>query len=304
MSIVLTSDTKLCRRIPSAVYINRRTVGNYDHNPDVRAIICSRKIAVACSKLKFPNLRLIQLLSAGVDDVDIQGFKAGGVSVCNAANVYSAAMAEFVVMGILQSAKRYHYYISDTGLRYTRNYKYITELSGKNILILGVGGIGKEIAKRLSGFGVKQYGYARSCRLQQEFIEITDSIERLKQMLALADYVVSTLPDSPLTRGFFDKELLCCLREGATIVNVGRHRVFNERDFYTYLRKHSSVSAYLDMFEKFPNPFTNKFRRLRNVVVWPGVSAISQESHNKLWDLLSYNLEQMKSGNPVYLNLL
>lgn len=64
------------------------------------------------------------------------------------------------------------------------------------------------------------------------------------------------------------------------------------------------ASAYLDMFERFPNPFTNKFRRLRNVVVWPGVTAISRESRERLKELVVYNLEQLKSGNPVFLNLL
>ena len=304
MSFVLTSDLGIYRRLPSVTYINRRTVRNYENRPEIRAIVCSREIAGMCEKLRFPNLRLIQLLSAGFDEVDIQAYKSRGVSVCNAANVYSVAMAEFVVMGILQSAKRYHHYISDRSIRYTRNYKYITELSGKNVLILGVGGIGNEIAKRLYGFGTKLYGYARSCRGQEGILEITDSVDRLKQLLAVADYVVSTLPDNPQTRGFICRELLCCLPERATIINVGRHCVFNERELYAYLRSHLSVSAYLDMFEKLPNPFTNKFRRLRNVVVWPGVTAISQESRERLRELVAYNLEQLKSGNPAFLNLL
>lgn len=304
MSFILTNDTRICRQIPSAEFINKRTIRNYENSPAVRAIICSREMAEKCSNLRFPDLRLVQLLSAGTDGVDVQAYKSRGVSVCNAANIYSVAMAEFVVMGILQSAKRYHYYISDTGVRYTRNYKYITELSGRNVLILGTGGIGSEIAKRLYGFEVNLYGYARSSRVQEGFIEISDSSDRLRQLFAIADYVVSTLPDSPQTRGFIGKELLSCLKEGATIINVGRHCVFNERELYVYLRDHSSVSAYLDMFEKLPNPFTNKFRRLRNVVVWPGVTAISQESRQRLLDLVAYNLEQLKSGNPVFLNLL
>lgn len=301
---VLISDTRVCRQFPLAEYINRRTIRKFDNSPEIRAIICSREIAGICEKLRFPNLQLIQLLSAGFDGVDIQAYKSKGVAVCNASNVYSVAMAEFVVMGILQSAKRYRYYISDKAIRYTRNYKYITELSGKNVLILGVGGIGSEIAKRLYGFGVKLYGYARSCRVQENFVEITDSADRLKQLFTVSDYVVSTLPDSPQTRSLIDKELLSCLKERVTIVNVGRHCVFNERDLYEYLQGHSSASAYLDMFERFPNPFTNKFRRLRNVVVWPGVTAISRESRERLKELVAYNLEQLKSGNPVFLNLL
>lgn len=302
--IVLTSDIRICRQIPAAVFIDKRTIGNYDNDPDVCAVIGSREIAKIGLNFRFPNLRLVQLLSAGFEGVDIPEYKSRGVSVCNAANVYSVAMAEFVMMGILQSAKRYRYYISDKRLRYTRNYKYITELSGKNVLILGVGGIGNEIAKRLAGFGVSLYGYARSCRVQEGFVEITDSVDRLKQMFAIADYVVSTLPDNSRTCGLIGKELLCFLKEGATLINVGRRRVFNESDLYECLRKRPSVSAYLDMFERFPNPFTNKFRRLRNVVVWPGVTAISQESHEKLWKLVSYNLKQLEAGNPVFLNLL
>lgn len=304
IQLVLTSDKKTCTRIPFATVIDRQTIKNYDNNPDVVAIICSRDIARLCGELNFPNLRLLQLLSAGYDGVDVQSYQSKGVSVCNAANVYSIAMAEFVVMGILQSAKRYRFYISETGFRYARNYMYIKELSKRNVVILGVGGIGGEVAKRLAGFGVKLYGYARSCRAREGFAEVTSSVERLKQLFALADYVVSTLPDTPQTHGFLDKKMLCHLNREATIINVGRHGVFDEHDLYCHLRAHPSVSAYLDMFEKFPNPFTNKFRRLRNVVVWPGVTAISQESRERLLELLLYNLQQLESGEPVYLNLL
>lgn len=138
---VLISDTRVCRQFPLAEYINRRTIRKFDNSPEIRAIICSREIAGICEKLRFPNLQLIQLLSAGFDGVDIQAYKSKGVAVCNASNVYSVAMAEFVVMGILQSAKRYRYYISDKAIRYTRNYKYITELSGKTYSYWELGGL-------------------------------------------------------------------------------------------------------------------------------------------------------------------
>ena len=117
--------------------------------------------------------------------------------------------------------------------------------------------------------------------------------------IANYDYVISTLPDNESTRGFFDKELLSRMKKTSVIVNVGRKAVFNENDLFTALKSKSIGGAVLDMYERIPNPVTNRFRRLRNVVVLPGVSAISQEVNGRLKMYCRANLLSILEGKKI-----
>ena len=110
------------------------------------------------------------------------------------------------------------------------------------------------------------------------------------------DYIVSTLPDNHETKGFIDKEIISLMKKNAVIVNVGRKAVFNEADLYSALKNKQIGGAVLDMFEKLPNPITNKFRRLSNVIVLPGVAAISKEVNDRLKKHMSDNILSVLSG--------
>ena len=76
-----------------------------------------------------------------------------------------------------------------------------------------------------------------------------------------------------------------------TFINIGRESIFNGDDFYQYLKSHKDATAILDMFELIPNPVTNKYRRLSNVLVMPRVASISQESDINLKELMRMNVE-------------
>ena len=82
-------------------------------------------------------------------------------------------------------------------------------------------------------------------------------------------------------------------------MNVGRRAVFNEDDFYNALKNNVIGGAVLDMFEKIPNPIQNKFRRLNNVIVLPGVAAISQEVNDRLKIHMTRNIVALLNGNEI-----
>ena len=163
-----------------------------------------------------------------------------------------------------------------------RHYIEIQELYAKKVMILGTGSIGTEIAKRLFGFDMTVDGYAQSERTRPYFNRVICGRKALAEEIGNYDYVISTLPDSESTKGFFDKELLSRMKQTSVIVNVGRKAVFKEDALFAALKTRSIGGAVLDMFERIPNPVTNRFRRLRNVIILPGVAAISQEVNVRL----------------------
>lgn len=279
--------------------VDLKTLSGFNGSPDVIAVAGSRAMARAVKGMDLPSLRLYQLTSAGFDNVPCAEFRERGVDVCNAGSVYSVPIAETVVLGVLLMAKRLRKNPNNRRFKFTRHYTSITELAGKKALIMGTGNIGTAIADRLLGFGVATDGYDVFDSGKSQYGKILIGREALLEHIGEYDFVACTLPDNEQTHGFFNKELLDRMSPDAVILNVGRNAVFNRDDLYSALRSRKINGAVLDIFEKFPNPITNKFRRLSNVIVMPGVAAISREVGGRLNDHITANLNALLSGGDL-----
>lgn len=300
MRIVLTERELDSSQFPSDVQIvtvTNKTIDTYDRNADVFAIAGSRAMAIKANQMDFPGLALFQLTSAGFDGVPLEDFQNKGVMVSNAGSTYSAPIAETVVMGMLLMAKRLRPNPNNRRPKIQRHYVEIQELHSKKVMILGAGSIGTETAKRLSGFEMTVDGYAQSERERPYFNRVICGRKALLDEIGNYDYVISTLPDNECTRGFINRELLERMKKTCVIVNVGRKAVINERDLLGVLRSRLIGGAVLDMFERIPNPITNRFRRLNNVIVLPGVSAISREVNKRLTVCMTRNIAAVLEGN-------
>ena len=169
-------------------------------------------------------------------------------------------------------------------------------MAGKTVGILGAGNIGSQIAKRLEAFDMNVIGYDITNTPRPHFSKIYTP-DNINDFLQSSDYIVNCMPLVKATESLIDKSWFDNMKKNVTIVNVGRKQIFNNSDFLTFLRANKDATAVLDMFEKYPNPFTNPFRRLSNVLVLPGVTAISQEINRKLIRLIECNVEQIDNGN-------
>lgn len=264
--------------------------------------ICSRALASRLIDGDFKALKIIQLTSAGYDGVDVKKAAEKGIKIANAANVYNVGMAEFVVYAMLMCAKRYHKSAKNHRIRLFRNYQYITELSGKTVGIMGAGNIGCQIAKRLAAFDMTVIGYDMQAFERPGFLRIYDQSVS-KEFFNSCDYLVNCVPLMPATEGLLNKSIFDLLKPTVTVVNVGRKKLINDVDFLSFLKSNPDATAVLDMFEKFPNPISNPYRRLKNVVVLPGVTAISQEINVKLEELVRDNIQRYQKSQPL-LNII
>ena len=121
----------------------------------------------------------------------------------------------------------------------------------------------------------------------------------LQEFLGRCDYLVNCMPLFKSTEGMLCKKWFDLMKSTVTIVNVGRKKIINDKDFIAFLKSHKDATAVLDMFEKVPNPLTNPYRRLSNVLVLPGVTAISREIDKKLSVLIGENMKRLQSGEPL-----
>lgn len=302
MKLILTDIPKYCPNdIPGGYclrQVDTKSVKEYDSNADVEVILCSRSLAASLKGIHLPSCRLVQLFSVGYDDLDLSYFKERNIPLCNASGIYDNALAEYVVYAMLLYAKRFHRSLKNRMFRIFRNYHYMTEIAGKTVGILGCGSIGSAVARRLTGFGVRVVGYAKTTTSKEGFDQIYKGGDIVK-LFSESDFIVNVLPHDDSTVGLIDDALLKHCKQTMTFINIGRESVFKEEDFYQYLKRNKDVTAILDMFDILPNPITNKYRRLSNVLVMPRIAAISQESGRGLIELLTHNINASIIGSEV-----
>lgn len=302
MKLILTDDVRCCpAHLPSnyrLVKVDAKSLQGYNGNNDVEIVLCTRALARVICHVNLPSCKMVHLFSVGYDNVDVSFFKEREIALCNAAGIYDNVLAEYVVYAMLLYAKRFRRSIKNRLFRPFRNYHYMTELAGKTVGIMGCGRIGTAISKHLSGFNMTIVGYAKNTTEKEGFGKIYHK-ENIGEFFSSCDFVVNTLPHDKSTIGLIDSNLLGKAKRTMTLVNIGRDSIFAGNDFYNWLKRNKDATAILDMFDIIPNPITNKYRRLSNVLVMPRVAAISQESESALRDLLSENMQLAIDGKEL-----
>ena len=227
----------------------------------------------------FPNLRYIQLTSAGFDRVPMDYVKAHGIEIHNARGVYSIPMAEFAVAGVLQVYKQSRFFYENQRARRWEKRRDLLELSGKTVLILGCGSVGTECAKRFRAFGCKVLGLNRTVRENPAFDEIRP-LDELNSVLPEADVMILTLGLSAETQHLMNAERLALLKPGAVLVNLARGALIDTEALTAVLPK--LTGAVLDVFEEEPLPDTSPLWDAENVLLTPHNSFVGEGNGARL----------------------
>jgi phosphoglycerate dehydrogenase-like enzyme len=224
-----------------------------------------------------PRLRFVQLLSAGVDTVDLSALPDDLVVASNA-GAYSVAMSEHVLAMTLSLAK--HLPQRHAALAAGRFDKWAPSLTldGANCVILGLGGIGTATARLMTAFGARVYAINRSGR-STEHAAFTGTLADLDRVLAWADVLVISLPLTRATRGLIGRPELALMKPTAMVVNVARGAIIDQGALYEHLRTHPDFGAGIDTWWDEPTgdaPFRTDypFFDLPNLIGSPHNSSI------------------------------
>jgi len=193
---------------------------------------------------KLSNVKLLQLLSAGVDHMPFSRIPPT-VTIASNAGAYAAQMAEHVVAMILAIDKNLlngHNKLVK-GVFDQKNVNRM--LDGSTCAILGFGGIGKASARRLRCFGVKILALNTSGRTDEP-VEFIGTLKDLEYVLRRADTVIVSLPLTRYTRGLIGKRELGWMKDDATLVNVARGDIINEAALFQKLKIHANFNAAID----------------------------------------------------------
>jgi phosphoglycerate dehydrogenase-like enzyme len=228
------------------------------------------------------RLRLIQLLSAGVDNVDFTAIPAG-IHIADNGGAYAGPMAEHVMAMTLSLAKRLpQRHAALARGEFDQQTPSLT-LEGAVCAILGFGGIGKRTAALMGAFGGRIYAVNTSGQTTEP-VEFIGTLADLDQVLAVADVLVISMPLTRATRGLIGDQELARMKPSAILVNVARAGLIVEGALYEHLRVTPDFSAGIDTWWHEP-PLGEDFRTdypffdLPNVIGSPHNSSIVAGSH-------------------------
>lgn len=235
----------------------------------------------------FPNLRYIQLTSAGYDRVPMAYIKTHNIEIHNARGVYSVPMAEFAVAGVLQLYKQSRFFYENQKEHRWEKHRNLLELSGKTVVILGCGSVGTECAKRFKAFGCRVVGVNRTVRENPAFDEIRP-IAELNSILPEADILILTIGLNAETRHFMNAERLTLLKPRAVLVNIARGALIDTEALIAALP--CLTGAVLDVFEEEPLPESSSLWDTENVILTPHNSFVGEGNGRRLAAVFLENL--------------
>ncbi len=222
--------------------------------------------------------KIIARVGVGLDNIDIDAAKAKGIRVINAVEGAMNAVAE-LVLGLMLSLARE----IPRADREIRNGKWLkkelmgSELSGKYLGIVGLGNIGKKLARHAKSLNMNIIGYD-IFPIPEEFSREVGLIKTdLETLLSSADYVSFHVPFTPETNHLVNAQRLAKMKKTACIINTSRGEVIDEEALYNALKEGKIAGAALDVFEKEPAT-GNKLATLPNVICTPHIGAQTREA--------------------------
>lgn len=218
-------------------------------NPDLHALIVRSEKVTAEIIDAAPQLKAVVRAGAGYNTIDIVHAREKGVDVMNTPGANSNGVAEEVVALMLADARKL--IPADASCRAGKWEKTAfmgTEITGKTIGIVGLGHIGRLVAKRLSGFEPTLLGFDPGTTVRQA-AELGVKLVSLDELFSKSDYVTLHLPETAETKGMVNAKLLGQMKEGATLVNCARAGIVNEADLRA-LKAEKKIRFLNDVYAK------------------------------------------------------
>lgn len=253
------------------------------------------------------KLRWVQSASAGVASLLYPEMMASDVVVTNSAVIMGDPIAEQAVAGILYFIRNLDVAVDQqrrtewNKAAFVDDASMVRELSECRALIVGTGGIGSAVARRLSSLGCPCVGVRRrSDQPPPAGFERVCSLEEIDAELPAADIIVLATPLTPLTKGVLSGPRVDCLKQGAIVVNVARGALLDEPALIRRLAQGELRGAVLDVFQEEPLPAANPLWGMRNVLITPHVAAVSPRLFwKRALELFLDNWERYRAGIPL-----
>ena len=246
------------------------------------------------------SVRIIATYSVGYEHVAVGAAKARGIVVTNTPDVLNDATADVAMLCLLGAARR-----GAEGDRMVRAGEWLgwhstmmlgVHVTGKRLGILGMGRIGRAVARRARGFDMEIH-YCNRSRLAPGLEDGAVWHETPESLLAVSDFLSINAPSTPETRNFLDTERIARLPDGAVVVNTARGDLVDDDALIDALRSGKVAAAGLDVFAGEPN-LDPRYRGLDNTFLLPHIGSASLETRDAMGYCCLDNLDAFFAGRP------
>ena len=251
-------------------------------------IVVTNKVIINKDIMEQSNIKLICIAATGMNNVDLQYAKEKGIEVKNVVGYAKATVAQLTItlaLHFIQKLDYYKKYVEDKKWEnsdiFTHLDKPFYELENKNWGIIGLGNIGKRVAKIAQAFECNVNYYSTSG--QNSSTEYNQM--QLEELLKTSDIISIHSPLNDTTANLINKSNLHMLKDGAILINVGRGGIINEEDLADALDKEKALFCGLDVVNEEPIKKTNPLNFIQNkerLVITPHIAWASIEARNKI----------------------
>ena len=261
-----------------------------------------KKIISSC-----PDLKLVQQSGIGVDGIDINFCTEKGIYVANVPMANAISVAEhtfFLILYLCKNIKLNSFNTSSNSGLFVRRIpdQMGIELSGKTMLVLGLGVTGIEVAKRAKAFGMKVIAVTKHPYTKTEggdkkyFVDNIFGVEKLPEILPRVDIVSIHTPLNNETENMIGKNELDLMKKSAYLINVARAPVVNHDALLNSLREKNIAGAAFDVFWNEPADQSDVLLQLDNFLLTPHIAGWTYEAIDSISDIIRINIERMIRG--------
>ena len=261
---------------------------------------CNEEILAAA-----PSLHWVQVYSSGVDRCVVNpSLHEGNKLLTNGQRIASPALAEHAIammMALVRGLDVYHtnqlqgQWKRNTGLAR----EDFMELEGRTVLVVGLGGIGTQTARRAHGLGMRVIATRGSRREGPEYVDYVGLAHEVNELATQADVVINTAPLTDSTRGMFNAEFFDAMKPTAYFISVGRGASTVTDDLVAALQQGELAGAGLDVTDPEPLPEGHVLWTLPRVLISPHTAGRSDKGRDRLFLLVQENLRRYVSGEPM-----
>ena len=252
-----------------------------------------------------PGLFWIQVYSAGVETcVANPSILSGNKLLTNGQRIGSPALAEHAIAMMMMLARGLDVYYAN---QLTGEWKRETrldrtdhlELEGRTLLVVGLGGIGTQVAKRGYGLGMQVIATRNSRREGPEYVDYVGLPHELNELAARADVVINTVPLTDQTRGIFNASFFDAMKPEAFFISVGRGGSTVTYDLVAALKSGSIGGTGLDVTDPEPLPKGHPLWTMPRVIITPHTAGRSDKGRDRLYLMVKENLRRYVNGEPM-----
>jgi phosphoglycerate dehydrogenase-like enzyme len=250
------------------------------------------------------NLVWVQAMSAGVDRyLGLEPLmKNDAIVLTNLKGVHGPAIADHAFAMLLELTRdlRVHN-AAQSEHKWSRESSSVRPiaLQGRTMLVVGIGGIGSEIAQRAHGFGMHVIATRRSDTPAPDYVEKLGHPEDLLAMLPQADVVAICVPLTPETEHMFNAAAFAAMKRGSYLINIARGKVVETDVLVSALKSNQLAGACLDVTDPEPLPADHALWTLPNVIITPHIAAEAEVTDQRAWALLRENVRRFGAGEPL-----